>query len=160
MSHVLECPNEHLLPKLRVSFSFNEASMDEKSSIPTYMGYKALGEGTVHPITKQKDCHERLNIPKFTPATWPDTWFPFFDQPDQNPPGCEDLPLFPTIKDFVKDFSIRSHAIARELLRVFAYNFGVPDDEGGKEYFEGRHRYDEPSGDHIRWLKVGFHLAF
>jgi isopenicillin N synthase-like dioxygenase len=63
--------------------------------------------------------------------------------------------VFPTLRDFVKDFSIRSHTIARQLLRVFAYNFGVPDSEGGREYFENRHRYDEPSGDHIRWLKVG-----
>lgn len=41
---------------------FSEVTPQEKASIPTYMGYKALGEGTVHPITKQRDFHERWAI--------------------------------------------------------------------------------------------------
>ncbi|KAI9010719.1 hypothetical protein DFJ74DRAFT_610600 [Hyaloraphidium curvatum] len=108
---------------------FREVPEDEKLSIPDYMGYKAIGQQEVHPLTKKKDGHERLNIPKFTDATWPEKW------------------------EYVKDFSVRSHAIARQLLRVFAFNFGIPESEGGLEYFERRHRYSEPSGDHIRWLR-------
>lgn len=104
----------------------------------------------------------RLNTPKFCPATWPDHWFPFFDLPDtpfDPTDGLGPLPTFPTIKAFLSDFSRRSHSIALQLLRVFAFNFRIPESEGGRDYFLSRHRYDKPSGDHIRWLRYPFRSA-
>lgn len=81
-----------------------------------------------------KDNFEIYNIPKFTPAH---AGRPHPDVVSQH-------------WDTIKTFSERVHErIVKKLLVVFAVALGLEDEE----WFLKRHRYEENSGDHLRYMK-------
>lgn len=97
-----------------------------------YNGWKPAG--TRNLIPGVKDNFEIYNIPKFIPAH---AGRPHPDVVRQH---------WATIRTF----SERVHEqIVKKLLVVFAVVLGLEDEE----WFLKRHRYEEESGDHLRYMK-------
>ncbi|CAG8496745.1 13870_t:CDS:2 [Acaulospora colombiana] len=49
-------------------------------------------------------------------------------------------------------FENACHTLCMKVLQLFAIALEIPDSEGGKSWFENRHRYETPSGDILRIL--------
>lgn len=97
-----------------------------------YNGWKPVG--TRNLIPGVKDNFEIYNIPKFIPEH-------------------ADRPHPEVVKehwDTIRKFSTHIHdQIVRKLLVIFAVALGLKDEE----YLVNKHRYEEKSGDHLRYMK-------
>ncbi|CCE72894.1 Piso0_000496 [Millerozyma farinosa CBS 7064] len=98
-----------------------------------YFGYKVRGNKTVFG-TKVKDNVETFNIAKFTE----DGLFePYFKQD-----------FISRFHDELERISKRLFEVARKLLVLFAIILELEEN-----YFVDRHRYNDPSDDHLRFMK-------
>jgi isopenicillin N synthase-like dioxygenase len=77
------------------------------------------------------DNIESVNIPKFIPSNATEPFHPFLH------------PLEPEIASF----SQRALALASKILTLFSLILELPED-----YFSSRHRYSDPSEDHLRYM--------
>ncbi|KAJ0109863.1 flavonol synthase [Diaporthe amygdali] len=97
-----------------------------------YNGWKPAG--TRNLIPGVKDNFEIYNIPKFIPEH----------------AGRPHPDIVRQHWSTIKEFSERVHEqIVKKLLVVFAVALGLDDEE----WFLKRHRYEESSGDHLRYMK-------
>ncbi|KAM5354968.1 hypothetical protein ACJ41O_001614 [Fusarium nematophilum] len=97
-----------------------------------YNGWKPAGTRDLIPGVK--DNFEIYNIPKFIP-----------EHADRPHPEVVKR-YFKTIENFSKH--IHDH-IVKKLLVIFAISLGLQDEE----WFVKKHRYEESSGDHLRYMK-------
>lgn len=95
-----------------------------------YFGYRPTHEKRIMD-TDVLNIEESFNVPKFIPNNAREPFHEFFE----------------AFRDEVEDFSRRSIEIADKIFALFAIILELPED-----YFSSRHRYEEPSDDHLRYM--------
>ncbi|CAG7561137.1 unnamed protein product [Fusarium equiseti] len=95
-----------------------------------YFGYRAPHEKTIM-STDVLDNVESVNIPKFIPHYESEPFHPFF-----KPYQAE-----------IEAFSRKSLDLAAKILTLFSIILEMPED-----YFSSRHKYSDPSEDHLRYM--------
>lgn len=118
---------------------FENYSLEEKRAQEVqfeegnYFGYKIKGNKKVFK-TEVKDNVETLNIAKFTKDKLYDEYYK--------------QPFIQENKEELETLSRRAFEIARKLLVLFAIILELDEN-----YFADRHAYDDPSDDHLRYMR-------
>lgn len=99
-------------------------------TVGNYFGYREIYEKTVMG-TDVRDNVELYNFAKFTPHNASETRHPWFD-----PYNAE-----------IEKFSRKAMTVASKVFELFALMLELAPD-----YFSSRHRYDDPSDDHLRYM--------
>jgi isopenicillin N synthase-like dioxygenase len=117
------------------------------------IGYQPIHSEHLDP-SKAFDVKEGLNLGKFAANSFQDCIAKGFI-----PSNSEHFPGLPKSiadeYDFLQEFSRRCHELCLQILEVLAVILKMPDEDGlpGQGYFVRRHRYNQPSGDILRFLK-------
>ncbi|CAG8531282.1 14891_t:CDS:10 [Funneliformis caledonium] len=61
-------------------------------------------------------------------------------------------PYFEGKSEFINKFEKKCHQLCMKILQAFAIALEIPPEEGGKNWFEQRHKYENDSGDTLRIL--------
>lgn len=95
-----------------------------------YFGYQRADEKTLMG-TDVRNNEEKFNIPKFIPHNAHQPFHEFFEP----------------FRAEIEAFSRKSIQIADKIFTLFALILELPED-----YFSSRHRYNDPSDDHLRYM--------
>ncbi|KPI38414.1 uncharacterized protein AB675_12065 [Cyphellophora attinorum] len=121
-----------------IAQAFFELSLEEKNkpeyrcdfAAGNYFGYRRAHEKRIMG-TEVLNIEESFNIPKFIPNNANEPFHSFFEQ----------------YRDEIEAFSRKAIGIADRIFTLFAIILELPED-----YFSSRHRYDDPSDDHLRYM--------